>query len=491
VHQRRADPADFDAAPEPGPHRLVSDTGVQAPGSVKLPSQLAPELDRRSDRIRSVRVQRFEAEVHRFAYELPTGSGSLVLSGTPSSFAPESNWKPLAVRRWGLAAVAVMMGIVAIWIAASYAGRHEWYRMYGATAAIGWLALAFWIAATAAAAALAVPRRIWASPTTWAPLGMASAVLLSVVAAYAGTGPSKHEAELAISASQVHSARLTAEALVDLGIDREGGHAVLDELQLRELYELPTLRAKVYAAQKSWRLPENARRAEEHVVGYAREHMAAMASDCQDKLFDEIASLVEAFDPGYAKSVASSAALCRVKRCARERDCDCVATNLDSAEHALENGQQGAKRLAHDTFAAAFQEERAKAAEAKALRDRAGHLRRAKILGACTLRLGGDVEPAVLDKISHDLEADDKVIKVEDERLAREAEAKRKQEEARDKAEQARAVAEERRLAALEAAREASRRVTCCDGTLSPSCLCSRASMRGCCSRHGGVCGCE
>jgi hypothetical protein len=72
-------------------------------------------------------------------------------------------------------------------------------------------------------------------------------------------------------------------------------------------------------------------------------------------------------------------------------------------------------------------------------------------------------------------------------------------------------IAEEQRRAAEEArkleaqAREESRRraeeeqrtrqsmprsIRCCDGTLSPSCMCG-ASRRGCCSHHGGVCGCE
>lgn len=31
--------------------------------------------------------------------------------------------------------------------------------------------------------------------------------------------------------------------------------------------------------------------------------------------------------------------------------------------------------------------------------------------------------------------------------------------------------------------------IRCCDGTLSPSCVCG-GSRRGCCSHHGGVCGC-
>lgn len=35
------------------------------------------------------------------------------------------------------------------------------------------------------------------------------------------------------------------------------------------------------------------------------------------------------------------------------------------------------------------------------------------------------------------------------------------------------------------------RMIMCCDGSSSPSCACGRASRRGCCSWHGGICGCE
>lgn len=66
-------------------------------------------------------------------------------------------------------------------------------------------------------------------------------------------------------------------------------------------------------------------------------------------------------------------------------------------------------------------------------------------------------------------------------------------EEARAAAQEAQRKREEtiaRRREAAEEAREASRRVRCCDGMLSPSCLCSGPS-RGCCSHHGGICGCE
>jgi hypothetical protein len=59
-------------------------------------------------------------------------------------------------------------------------------------------------------------------------------------------------------------------------------------------------------------------------------------------------------------------------------------------------------------------------------------------------------------------------------------------------------AAEERALARQRAAEERVRRaeersyssLRCCDGSLSPSCTCG-GSHRGCCSHHGGVCGCE
>ncbi len=38
---------------------------------------------------------------------------------------------------------------------------------------------------------------------------------------------------------------------------------------------------------------------------------------------------------------------------------------------------------------------------------------------------------------------------------------------------------------------EASRGLHCCDGSQSPSCRCHAPSHQGCCSHHGGVCGCE
>jgi hypothetical protein len=52
------------------------------------------------------------------------------------------------------------------------------------------------------------------------------------------------------------------------------------------------------------------------------------------------------------------------------------------------------------------------------------------------------------------------------------------------------AQAEKSRQRAAAAERRANAPLQCCDGSLSPSCTCGNP-RRGCCSRHGGVCGCS
>lgn len=52
--------------------------------------------------------------------------------------------------------------------------------------------------------------------------------------------------------------------------------------------------------------------------------------------------------------------------------------------------------------------------------------------------------------------------------------------------------AERKREARAECrARKQNASLRCCDGSLSPTCECYRSSHRGCCSHHGGICGCE
>lgn len=76
-------------------------------------------------------------------------------------------------------------------------------------------------------------------------------------------------------------------------------------------------------------------------------------------------------------------------------------------------------------------------------------------------------------------------------RIAAPLEQQRKAEEATRARQQAAEEAARARAEVAEEAREANKHLLCNDGTRSPTCLCSRASHRGCCSHHGGVAGCE
>jgi hypothetical protein len=60
----------------------------------------------------------------------------------------------------------------------------------------------------------------------------------------------------------------------------------------------------------------------------------------------------------------------------------------------------------------------------------------------------------------------------------------------------AKTTAERKQLQALNdqldrVAERANSPLRCCDGSDSPSCTCGRANRRGCCSHHGGICGCS
>lgn len=99
------------------------------------------------------------------------------------------------------------------------------------------------------------------------------------------------------------------------------------------------------------------------------------------------------------------------------------------------------------------------------------------------------IEPG-LEQLRKAKEAKERQEAALEEAARKREEAARKREEAQEKAREAREAARAAAQEAAEAARESSSMVMCCDGTTSPSCLCN-GSRRGCCSHHGGVCGCN
>lgn len=111
---------------------------------------------------------------------------------------------------------------------------------------------------------------------------------------------------------------------------------------------------------------------------------------------------------------------------------------------------------------------------------------------------GGGKEPRRLAGLRRRLKRDQKALKRREAREAR-AELLRERREERKQAALERKRAAEERRAEREArrqerderrARRAYAPLLCCDGSSSPSCTCG-GPRRGCCSHHGGVCGCS
>jgi hypothetical protein len=478
VHARALDPADFDAGPWAWPNRLVSDTGVQAPNHVPIPAELAPFLNPRSDRLVSVRIQRFEGEVHRFRYGVLGRSALVELAGTPPRFTAKSDFGPLVLRAGVLGGIAVFVAMTATIIAASYAARGTWYATYGQGSTIAWLLFLGFVGAVIAAAGMTLPRRAWRAAFTWAPMCTALGALVAAVVVYAGSGPTKREGEVALSSGDTRRAEMVGSALVDLGIDREGGGAILDQILYRELLGTDALDDKGDIAAKYWHGAAFEDKARRHVLDEAHRWAGEHAKTCHADGLEEVSTAVEHLDEAYADELSSRAALCRIPKCAEGGDCACVERHLAQAVHVPKQTRDAVRELAQGAFHGAFVDAAKRADETSDTKARVALLTKAVGLAACSSKLGRTVDAATLGKLERDRQTAATRLAIEERQAARAEELKRQQEEARQQL-------------AIAAAREANRSVRCCDGTLSPSCLCSRPSKRGCCSHHGGICGCE
>ena len=207
------------------------------------------------------------------------------------------------------------------------------------------------------------------------------------------------------------------------------------------------------------------------------------------------------------RDVAAQVHLAESRRCLAAQDWPC--TFAEGKEAASRGAEAGAAAVRVDALGAMKTK-----AEADTLDIGNQHQRSAQMQGTSAaieswrtwVEASGAPEPAVLARLRSSLEQQWAVEKRE-EAHRRQEQAKRAREAAlaeakyrqREQREAQRAEREERRRAAREQReaeraarreREASRGLMCCDGSLSPSCMC-RGSHQGCCSHHGGVCGCE
>jgi hypothetical protein len=175
----------------------------------------------------------------------------------------------------------------------------------------------------------------------------------------------------------------------------------------------------------------------------------------------------------------------RGARCAEADDFRCA---LDAAE-SLESLGAGAEGQALRERSLAAVRARAEAAlegaaGAKERKTRVARIEAADALWVLLLSETGEAPPAALARARQRLARDRQVLAREEARRQAAEERARQREEQRRLREQRRQQRIERRQRRLSAP------LRCCDGTDSPSCTCG-GPRRGCCSHHGGVCGCS
>lgn len=127
THSRLLEAGDFDAGT--WPFELVDDDMTQLDADLEL--ELRADIDVRTDRVVSSRVQTFDARAVRVTYATKHATGKVVLVGEPLRFAARPSLRPMIWRQHAVLGVLAGGGILATGIWTAYAVRHEFYRRFG------------------------------------------------------------------------------------------------------------------------------------------------------------------------------------------------------------------------------------------------------------------------------------------------------------------------------------------------------------------------
>lgn len=471
-HARLLDEHDFDS--QSWPFELVADRSVGP--DEDLDPKLAADIDHATDRVVTSRVQTFDASGVTLRHATALGQEALSFSGDGARFLARPAMKPWVARRVVLLTTAGAGLFIALVVWIAHITRHEFFAKYGHGA------LAFWATAAAGLAITAFFGQrtlVRAARHKW--LGLASLLAAGATGLVAASSfafaPTVAHAQKAVDLGDLPGATIEARALIERGIDVGGGQVVLDAVATTELDRASGLAERATIARRQWHSPVLGARAASNVASQGR----AAARTAFDKgaagELNDVRNAVGGIDRDLDRELDALAELLIARDALERGQLDAVSAPLQraSANIAVKEDRErlvgrfvAALQSALDTVVAEARNARLPA------RSRANKFDRALML----VGLAGSYDQNGLGQSVAALRAErDKALAVAviEETAAAEAAA-------------ARRAAEDRRAAA-EAAREASRPLLCCDGSPSPSCLCG-GNHRGCCSWHGGVCGC-
>jgi hypothetical protein len=335
AHRRLTDPADFDG--DDWPHGLAHDTGVLRldPAEVQpvpeaIPPSLLPQLDPASERLLSIRHQRFTAQTHRFMYANAFGEGHVDVSGDPPEILRSSKWGPLWTRLGVLVAATVGSLLAQAMFLGAYVSRHPWFEQHGSA---GRVALVGLLTSVAAIATLAV------ATSARAGLRRADARLLGAVAlagvlaggaAWNVGGPSLEAARAAHERGELVHATRTAEAHAAMEGKSPAYAELVDDIRLAGVSRAVDVRAAAQLLGEQW--TSEAKRAEAAAV--FRQQLGRHGDAARERgdaaVLDSLAHEARKVAVQEAGELRRQAAELRISACVASEDLRCVGAALDA-----------------------------------------------------------------------------------------------------------------------------------------------------------------
>jgi len=332
VHEAVEAANDFDADPSTWRNERIADSGTIRE-STTIPDSLRPPLDTHTERILTSRVQTFAGHVFRMKYATALASGLLVIVGQPPTLASSSDWAPLAARRRVLLWVSPTLFLGACGVAVSYHLRHPWFERYGSGALVLLFALLTAIGAIVACAtgllvSKARPKQLlWAAALATALFSVASSAI------YSRTQPTVRTALAALQAGDRQQAKLAAQGLLELQLDREQGESILDNIHLDELREATSLAEQYRQLQATWHRAEARRTAvsliQPRILGESERLFAEHRQADLEQLRLQMSELLPTPEQDR---LAWQSALLHAETCDAEHNGACVVEQLAIAE---------------------------------------------------------------------------------------------------------------------------------------------------------------
>lgn len=452
VHACLDQPSDFDAA-HSWPNDLAQDHAVDA---AQLPAELAPAIDRRTDRVLATRVQTFASPVARVELATLFGRSHLELAGRDPAVGT-ARVVPLLLRLGLGAGVAVLGLFAALLTWGGYIGRHPWFAHEAQGGVLLTLLLTSAALASLGALGLALGRRGWSALGTWAPLAAAAIPAALGAGMFVAIVPSAQAAGTRLARGDVDGAAREADAARLFGSDRARAEAVLDEIHMQSVRAAQGVAALDAEVARPWFAAVRHDEAQELIRSALRADIETAFAAGNLLELRRIEGEVFALVPDAAPMLAQHVAALELAQCATRADWPCVAATWTRPR---ELGAPAAQWEPHRSSAIAALHESARtllhaAPTAATAADRARILRDADHVAELLEALQADhpelQRPDLARRIAH---ADAEAAR-DAERAQREAAAHAQAEARRIAAETARAERAQRQAAAAASRRSA------------------------------------